>query len=806
MTYVCHRTGLWLTTLVLLGTISAAAQAPDGSVRGVVTNTEGQPLNGAMIAARQSDTGLVRTTTSDPEGRYYFGSLPLGLYSLTAEMSGYQGLEKRGIELAVGAKREEDLTLSPLSTAQGQTIDDVFEIVPPAPSLPADTIASSVSVVVEENKMLQLPLANRNVYSLFLLQPGVTSQGAVGARGLSFSVHGQRVSGSNYQLDGTDNNNIVLTGPVAATSAEAVQEFRMVNSNFSSENGRATAFVAQVVTRSGTNRFHGNLFEFLSNDALNANTFQNESTGAAKSPLRQNQFGYSLGGPIQRNRTFFWSGVELSRLRFGTLRDLQVPSSSFIASLPEDSAARRLLEEIPPYPSTPTAGDPNIGEVRFEAPNRIDNLLTTQRLDHHFANENDRVTFRYTLSSTNEQRNEASGTAGVGVIGGAGIGYPSLIPTDRFRAHNTMVGWTHSFNSGGVNDLRIGWSRERIDLPRPRSDIAILQSLDGVQLPSSPRQSAQAEDNNVIQISDSFSQQRGRSALTLGFEFRRNLSNSVTLGLQNEAFGGDARIPDGFYAFDSLASFGLGQPLAFAIGAALFSSGQVWLPDLRRRYRSNEYAAFAEDDLKLTSRFSLNVGLRYEYYGVLHSTDPSQDVNFYFGPGATAEQQLANGAARSTDQNPGDLKDLLYRPDRLNLAPSIGIAWDPLGRGRFNTSENDWLGAAEGVKTKKGKDTTFPFCSTLFPQSVASFTRAHHSVTRAHSASAHSGTSAHHMTATETTTHSPPGFPVLDLFRCEELSSLQPHLNRLVSDLALKISQLFFLVENCLGISLWVGP
>ena len=674
--------GRGLAATLLFCAASLAGQAPDASVRGVVRNLDGQPLAGAKLTASQTDTTLVQTAISDSAGRYSFGSLPRGVYSVTAEMQGHQSLEKRGIELTVGDRREENLTLSPLATSEGNNeIDRILQVIPQASSLPVETIASSVSVVVKEDRVLQLPLASRNVYSLFLLQPGVTSQGAIGTRGLSFSVHGQRVSGSNYQLDGTDNNNIVLTGPVSATSAEAVQEFRMVNSSFSPENGRATAFVAQVVTRSGTNRLHGSVFEFFGNDKLNANTFQNNAQQAAKSPFRQNQFGYSLGGPLQRSQTFFWSGAEFSRLRFGTLRKLQVPSASFIASLPADSTASRLLAEIPPYASTPTA-DPNIGEVKFQTPNRIDTVLTSQRLDHYSPNEKDRLMIRYALASTTEQRNAAAGSGGTGVLSATDIGYPSLVPTDRFRGHNIMAGWTHSFSASRFNDMKIAWSREKIDMPRPRSDLPNLQSLDGVLLPASPRQSAAEENNNVIQFSDTFSERRGRSTITAGFEFRRNISNSVTLGLQSETFGGDARIPNGLYVFDSLASFGLGQPFAFSIGVDPFATGQFQIPDLRRKYRSNEFSLFIEEDLRLTSRFSLNVGVRYEYYGVLHSTDRSQDVNFYFGPGASIEEQLANGSPRSTDQNPGDLKGLLYRPDKLNLAPSIGVAWDPLGNGR----------------------------------------------------------------------------------------------------------------------------
>jgi hypothetical protein len=661
---------------VLLWATLLAAQAPDASLLGTVGNGEGIPLPGAALTATNSETGLTQTTTSDADGRYYFGALPPGLYRLKAELHGYLGLEKRGVELTVGAHREENLMLTRIPNQLHQArSEDLFQIIPPRPSLPAETIASSVSIVVEENHILQLPLANRNVYSLFLLQPGVTSQGAVGARGLTFAVHGQRVSGSNYQLDGADNNNIVLTGPVSATSAEIVQEFRMVNSSFSAENGRATAFVAQLLTRSGGNRFHGGLFEFLANDRLDANTFQNDFSQSGKSPLRQNQFGYSLAGPIRRNGTFFSSGLELSRLRFGIPRDLEVPSAIFIAGLPADSPVKQLLTEIPPFPSVPTNADPNIGELKFQAPNRIDTLQTSQRLDHHFANERDRMTLRYTLSATAEQLNSAMGSA-------TGIGYPGLVPVDQFRGHNTMASWTHSFNAGRFNDLRIGWSRERISMPRPRPDVPNLQSLDGVALPGSPRQSDLFENNNVIQLADTFSARKGRSTWTMGVEVRRNISGGISLGLQNEALGGDARIPNGLYVFNDLASFGLSQPFAFSAGVSPFSTGTFRSPDLRRNYRSNEAAAFLENDLRLTPRFSLNVGLRYEYYGVLHNTDPSQDINFYFGPGTTIEERLATGVLRNTNQNPNELKGRLYRPDPLNLAPSIGIAWDPFGKGR----------------------------------------------------------------------------------------------------------------------------
>jgi hypothetical protein len=671
-----------MVLLLLLWRGPLAGQTPDASVRGSVVDTAGRPLAGAKVAAIHSEIGFTSSVKTDSHGQYHFGSLPRGLYTLKVEMPGYQGLEKQGVELAVGARDEENFNLAPVpASAREAAVAELFRIIPPSPSLPVETIASSVSVVVDQNKILQLPLVTRNIYSLFLLQPGVTSQGAIVRRGLSFSVHGQRVSGSNYLLDGMDNNDIVLTGPVARTSAEAVQEFRMINSTFSAENGRATAFVSQVVTRSGSNRLHGSLFEFLSNDKLNANTFENNSNGVTKEPLRQNQFGYSIGGPIKTNRTFFWSGLELSRLRFGTTGTFVVPSSSFISSLPKGSEAGQLLAEVPPIASAPTptsplCADPNIRknqnilctDAQFSS--RIDTLLATERLDHNFSSGRDRLTVRYTLSSSTELP---------GFFWFSG--YPSLVPTDHFSAHNSLLAWNHSFDPGHISDLRIGWSRERIHMPRPRSEIPVLQSADLVSLPGSLRGLAQRENDNVVQISETLSAQHGRSALRTGFQYRRNIENGVSLGLQSDTLGGEARFPDGFYLFPNLDSFGAGTPLIFALAVDRFSSQQLRLPDLRRNYRSNEYAAFVQDDLKLTSRFSLNLGLRYEYFGVPHDTGRSQDVNFYFGPGSTIAERLANGVLRSADQNPGDLKGLLYRRDLWNFAPSIGLAWDASGRG-----------------------------------------------------------------------------------------------------------------------------
>ncbi len=659
--------------LVAAGMLSAAVvRSQPAQVTGSVRDPQGGGLPGATVTARHSTRGFSASAQTNSDGLYSFVSLPLGIYGFRAEAGGFLALERQGIELSVGDKRSLDFVLTPPAGPGGSgQVEALLASIPQSPLLPVETLAASVSVVVEESKILQLPLASRNIYSLFLLQPGVTSQRAIEGRGLSFSVHGQRVSGSNYLLDGVDNNNTILTGPVAAASAEAIQEFRMVNSSFSAEYGRATAFVAQVVTRSGDNRFGGGLFEYLGNDRLNANTLQNNTAGRDRASLDQNQFGGSMRGPLRTNRTFFSGVAEISRLRYTTPVDVKVPTQSFAAGLPVESTAARLLREIPPRPGVPSGAEVSVGNFRGEAPNGIDTLQATERLDHLAGGGRDRLLLRHTLTSTQLERQSASSS-----------GYPSLLPTDRFRAQNTLAGWTRSLGPGRVQELRLGWSRERMALPRPRSDVPVLPPAAGVLLPSSLRLRDRRENNNVLQVSDLFSLQQGRSSWRAGFEFRRNLSNRISTGLEDEALGGAGWFINGFYQFADLRSFSAGRPLAFSIIVDRQSSGRLRLPDLARRYRSGEYAAFLQNDLRVTRRLSFNLGLRYEYSGIPANHDRSVDINYYFGPGSSIEERFAAGGFRATPENPGDLAGRLYRPDYRDLAPSMGLAWDPLGRGR----------------------------------------------------------------------------------------------------------------------------
>jgi hypothetical protein len=302
-------------------------------------------------------------------------------------------------------------------------------------------------------------------------------------------------------------------------------------------------------------------------------------------------------------------------------------------------------------------------------------------------------------------------------------GYDGLWATDSYQGHNSTIGWVRTFESGPVNELRAGWSRDRSELPRPYADrpvMTVSTSPQRLGMPSNLRTTDQRANNNVLQVSDIFQMRRGRSSISFGADIRKNFSNGVTPGLDSDALGGFNFFTDGFFQFADLQAVLRNSPTVFGAAVDRFATPYV-LPDLRREYRSTDYAAWVQNDVKLTRRLSFNVGLRWEYFGVIHNTDRSKDVNFYFGPGADPEERLKNGVLRRTTDNPGDLDGKVHRPDRFNLAPSAGIAWDPFGngstvvRGGFALAFDRIYDTARDVRTNTVRSIACPgmICNTI---------------------------------------------------------------------------------------------
>ena len=310
--------------VLLLWSGSAWAQTSQAVLQGRVIGGTGEPVNRALVLVRNLATNTQAYRYTNEQGLYYFSAVSPGSYSVRVDALGNQPEERSPVELTVAARLELDFALMPSAgtpsppavpgpagpgSAIRATPANVLAVmygadaaVPQAflTTLPiplTETLLGSLSYLIDETKILELPLSGRDVYTLLVLQPGVTSDGAT-ARGLGFSVSGQRVASSNFLLDGVDNNDPSITGRATRVSAEAVKEYRMTTSNFTAEYGRASGFLANAITRSGTNNLHGTLFTFFNHDRLNANTFGNNLSGAARQPFRQTQTGASVGGPV----------------------------------------------------------------------------------------------------------------------------------------------------------------------------------------------------------------------------------------------------------------------------------------------------------------------------------------------------------------------------------------------------------------------------------------------------------------------------------------------------------------------------
>ena len=297
------------------------AQSSQASLQGqVIDQATGGSIARALVIQRNLLTNTQGYRYSNDQGYFSFPALQPGTYTVRTDALGFQPEERSPVELPVASRIELNFALirstgapaatpsAPAAPRLGENPRNILAImygadaaVPQAvlvrlPVSQIETLIGSISSLIDENKILELPMAlPRDVYTLLVLQPNVSSDNAT-ARGLGFSVNGQQASSSNFFLDGVDNNDLQVTGPATKVSADAVKEYRMSTNNFTAEFGRSSGTIANAITRSGTNRFHGSLFEFTVHDQLNANLFSNNWQGDPKLPLQQNQFGGIIGG------------------------------------------------------------------------------------------------------------------------------------------------------------------------------------------------------------------------------------------------------------------------------------------------------------------------------------------------------------------------------------------------------------------------------------------------------------------------------------------------------------------------------
>ncbi len=659
------------------------AQSASATLTGLVKDTSGAVLPGATITARNVATNEIRTTVSNTEGIYRLTGVPRGTYEVKAEVQGFKTVAQSDVLLTVGDTVRADFELSVGELAETVTVSSRASLV--------NTEEGRISSLVDEKRVSELPLNGRNVMQLIELQPGATSNpgNAVlggSAGGNSAFVNGQRNRANNFLLDGTDNNDQFTAGRVAVNpNVDTIQEFRVSTNNFSAEFGRNSSSVVNVVTKSGSNAFHGTAFEFRRDDSWDARTvFAREVD-----PLKFDQFGGTLGGPVKRDRMFFFSSYEGLRVERGTtlLRTVETPEfRQLVAQQFPNSIANYLLTNFPsPAPTTnirdtgrpvsglgtdsvlntpgvatnpaysPTSGTlysntlqttpdglPDIGTAAIPITETIDGDQFLGRLDFDISSTM-RVLGRYIY----DQRESSDNTS---------IIRPGFNQPVSEKGHNLTFGHTWIVSDRTVNEAKFGFSRRERGLGANNAGVPNIAFDDGTigfgNFPTNPAVFAQ----NTFHWVDTLSMSIGNHGVKVGGEVRHIRDNS------------DFAVRRPGVQFFSIHDFAQDEVEAISVLGIDPSTGMI-APNLRH-FRFWESGFFLQDDWKIHPKLTLNLGLRHEWYGRPTETDDLL-TNIILGPGNDIFAQIATATVGQVDQVVPD--------DYNNFAPRLGVSWDPFG-------------------------------------------------------------------------------------------------------------------------------
>lgn len=633
--------------LLVLCAASAAAQSTTSTILGQVRAETQAPLAGADVVAVHVETGLVRTATTDATGHYTLAALPLGSYEVRATLDRFRPLVRRGIPLVVGEPVTLNLTLV-LGAADAQVT--VTEELPGV-----RTRSGELSYLVSEEAIRDLPLNGRNYTDLAFLQPGVIAfpyreGGSVVAHGLAASVNGQDPRSNVYLLDGTLMNDFTNSpaGSAAGTTlgTDTVREFRVEANAYGAEFGRNMAGQINVITKSGSNDFRGSVYEYHRNDALDARNFFDPER---KPDFRRHQFGATLGGPIRRDRTFFFLGYEGLRESLGRTIQTVVPNQAARSgvlpaagggtiTVPVSPSVRPYLDEFP----LPNGGELGGGLAAYSFPftQTIDQDYFQVRLDQNLG-AHDQLFLRYTHDRAEQY---------------LPTDFPQFPRTFVSGNHFATAEYRHVFSASTLGTFRLGYSRTRIgqrveaNASQPLSAfVPGRESLGDIDIGGIPRFGPQVSADvrlkqDVYAFHGDFIHGRGRHALKAGVLVEHYESDEY-----NPTFS------RGIHSFANLEGFLRGRSIRF-IG--LTPEG-----DFGRHWPYTLFGLYAQDDVRLTERLTLTAGLRYEY-ATLPEDDGGRDVNM--------KDLLA------PQVTPGPL----YENPTGTLSPRLGFAWDVSGDGR----------------------------------------------------------------------------------------------------------------------------
>jgi len=674
--------------LMMLG-VTAFAQSNSGEIVGSVHDPLGAVVPGTTVTVTNTATGVARTATTADNGAFHFPALPAGIYTLSAEKSGFANAKIDRVEVLVDEVATADVTLAVAQSTESVTVHSSVTL--------TDTETAHLGGVINEAQVTTLPLNGRDFAQLALLNAGVSASGGGGGQqggegGVSgYSSNGQRSTSNNFMVDGVDNNDYEAGSVAQLPSIDSIQEFQVQTNNYSAEYGRNSGSIVNLVTKSGTNQFHGSAYEFLRNDALDARNFFADPAFAAPE-LRLNQFGATLGGPIHKDKTFFFGNYEGFRQIAGITELTNVPTDAERSGEFYDPNTQQTVQvavnptsaqlfHLFPEPNTDQPGGNYISSPNLT--NSTDQYML--KLDHQLSNGSLTARYSFTGATVFYPFQPGQGTTAIpgygvhakdtshlGSLGYTWILSPSTL--NEFRFGFTRI-TAFNFNQTGAQAATYGFNTGwPAGSPTGLGDIPNITFSGGLVSGVETTSNLGASGNNpagnwidTLEWVDNFSHITPRHEWKFGGEVRNIRDNR----LYDLYFNGQL----GFTG--SLNPEGIPNPLVdFAEG--LPSSSLQFVGNSARSYRTTSFDLFVQDNFKLLPNLTLSYGLRYELNTVLHDATNQSSTwrpnlyTQYLSPNASqtdlAELELSGIATQSELGG-------LYNGDHRNFAPRLGIAW-----------------------------------------------------------------------------------------------------------------------------------
>jgi len=707
---LCRILAAVLATISILSP-SLLAQTETGQITGLVTDPSGAVIPNAAVKVISTTNGSERDTRSGEDGVYTVTNLLPGEYAVNVTAKGFNPVETK-VTLAVGTRLGQDFKLQIGSETTTVQVTETVGAV--------NTETQTQGAVITQNQLRELPNLTRNPYQ-FVAMAGNVSDVGLGTRGAGVSINGQRESSTNILLDGGANNDEFAGAIGQQIPLDAVQEFSVLTSNFTAEYGRASGGIVNVVSKSGSNQFHGTAYEFNRVSALSSNSFVNNSNDIAKSVFVRNQFGYSIGGPIKKDKLFFFSDTEWTRIRSAATQLAWVPTPQLIALTAPNTQAffnaygqlRSGLNVIGTVgcntslltcPAGIPAGTPVFSHVSYSVPtdagggNPQNGWDTFNRIDYNLSDKT-QIYGRYALYSEQDQNGVLSSSP-----------YNNYDLGENFYNHNFLASVIHAFSPVFTSQTKVVFNR-LTNLQQGLTSRGLVPTLyigetgsgtigtDSIAMPgynpfTPGNGGAFGGPQNIIQFYEDLSYSfRGHSIRFGGsYDYIRDnrtyaayqtavdsltTSPNVTKGLAQLIAGQLAQVK---VAVDPQGKF----PCVGGVATPACSVNlPVTSPNFSRSNRFQEGALYVQDSWKVRPRITVNLGLRWEYFGPQHNKNANLDSNWYapgvgFADNSLGQYIRTGGLELAPKSSVGGL----WNSNLGNFGPRLGFAWDVFGDGK----------------------------------------------------------------------------------------------------------------------------